>query len=106
MKLRVRILTLFPRMVEGPLCESILGKAREKGLLETRIVDIRDFAAGKHRVTDDVRQQPQIYRIQAESGAVVKMVDTETGEIVWVGSTSEEGANIQAASASSRPCTR
>ena len=54
MKLRVAILTLFPRMVEGPLGESILGKAREKGLLETRIVDIRDFAAGKHRVTDDV----------------------------------------------------
>jgi tRNA (guanine37-N1)-methyltransferase len=54
MKLRVRILTLFPRMVDGPLQESILGKAREKGLLETRIVDIRDFAEGKHRVTDDV----------------------------------------------------
>ena len=54
MKLRVAILTLFPRMVEAPLGESILGKAREKGLLETRIVDIRDFAEGKHRVTDDV----------------------------------------------------
>jgi len=54
MKLRVAILTLFPRMVETPLGESILGKAREKGLLETRIVDIRDFAEGKHRVTDDV----------------------------------------------------
>jgi tRNA (guanine37-N1)-methyltransferase len=54
MKLRVAILTLFPRMVEGPLQESILGKAREKRLLETRIVDIRDFAPGKHRVTDDV----------------------------------------------------
>jgi tRNA (guanine37-N1)-methyltransferase len=54
MKLRVSILTLFPRMVEGPLRESILGKAREKGLLETRIVDVRDFAEGKHRVTDDV----------------------------------------------------
>jgi tRNA (guanine37-N1)-methyltransferase len=52
--LRVAILTLFPRMVEAPLGESILGKAREKGLLETRVVDIRDFAEGKHRVTDDV----------------------------------------------------
>src|SRR4051812_12703756 len=41
-------------MVEAPLAESILGKAREKGLLETRVVDIRDFAEGKHRVTDDV----------------------------------------------------
>ena len=52
--MRVAILTLFPRMVEAPLGESILGKAREKGLLETRVVDIRDFAEGKHRVTDDV----------------------------------------------------
>jgi tRNA (guanine37-N1)-methyltransferase len=41
-------------MVEAPLGESILGKAREKGLLETLVVDIRDFAEGKHRVTDDV----------------------------------------------------
>src|SRR3954454_1810636 len=41
-------------MVEAPLGESILGKAREKGLLETRVVDIREFAEGKHRVTDDV----------------------------------------------------
>src|SRR3954465_9611792 len=41
-------------MVEAPLGESILGKAREKGLLEARVVDIRDFAEGKHRVTDDV----------------------------------------------------
>src|SRR3954469_13934777 len=41
-------------MVEAPLGESILGKAREKGLLETRVVDIRDFAEGRHRVTDDV----------------------------------------------------
>jgi tRNA (guanine37-N1)-methyltransferase len=52
--LRFAILTLFPRMVEAPLAESILGKAREKGLLETRVLDIRDFAEGKHRVTDDV----------------------------------------------------
>ena len=52
--MRVAILTLFPRMVEAPLGESILGKARAKGLLETRIVDIRDFAEGKHRVTDDI----------------------------------------------------
>jgi tRNA (guanine37-N1)-methyltransferase len=52
--LSVEILTLFPRMVEAPLGESILGKAREKGLLSVRVTDIRDFAEGKHRVTDDV----------------------------------------------------
>jgi len=48
------VLTLFPRMVAAPLDESILGKAREKGLLRVRVTDIREHASGKHRVTDDV----------------------------------------------------
>src|SRR5512138_999559 len=52
-KLEVEILTLFPRMCEGYLAESILGKARESGLLEARVTDVRQFAEGKHRVTDD-----------------------------------------------------
>jgi tRNA (guanine37-N1)-methyltransferase len=50
----VAVLTLFPRMVAGPLAESILGKAQERGLLRARAVDIREHAAGKHSVTDDV----------------------------------------------------
>ncbi len=52
-RLQVEILTLFPRMCEGYLGESILGKARESGLLEARVTDIREYASGKHRVTDD-----------------------------------------------------
>ncbi|OFX23567.1 MAG: tRNA (guanosine(37)-N1)-methyltransferase TrmD [Anaeromyxobacter sp. RBG_16_69_14] len=52
-KLEVEILTLFPRMCTGYLAESILGKARESGLLAVNVVDVRDHAAGKHRVTDD-----------------------------------------------------
>ena len=52
--MEVAVLTLFPRMVAGPLAESLLGKAQEKGLLRARVMDIRDFASGKHRVTDDV----------------------------------------------------
>jgi tRNA (guanine37-N1)-methyltransferase len=50
----VAVLTLFPRMVAGPVAESLLGKAQEKGLLRVRVVDIRDYAQGKHRITDDV----------------------------------------------------
>ncbi|NOJ77125.1 tRNA (guanosine(37)-N1)-methyltransferase TrmD [Myxococcus xanthus] len=49
----VEILTLFPGMVTGYLGASILGKAQEKGLLATTITDIREYAEGKHRVTDD-----------------------------------------------------
>jgi len=50
----VAVLTLFPRLIAGPLAESLLGKAQEKELLRVRVMDIRDFATGKHRVTDDV----------------------------------------------------
>ena len=47
------ILTLFPGMITGYAAESILGKAAAKGLLAITTTDIRDFAPGKHRVTDD-----------------------------------------------------
>lgn len=47
------VLTLFPRMITGYAAESILGKALEKALLTLTVTDVRDFAAGRHRVTDD-----------------------------------------------------
>lgn len=50
---RAEILTLFPGMITGYAGESILGKAAVKGLLSITTTDIRDFAPGKHRVTDD-----------------------------------------------------
>lgn len=49
----VELLTLFPEAVSGYLGASILGKAQEKGLLQVTLTHIRDFAEGKHRVTDD-----------------------------------------------------
>jgi tRNA (guanine37-N1)-methyltransferase len=47
------VLTLFPRIVEGPLEESILKRARERGLVKIRIHNLRDFTHDKHRVVDD-----------------------------------------------------
>jgi tRNA (guanine37-N1)-methyltransferase len=47
------ILTLFPAMFDSPLSESILGKAREKALIQTRVHNIRDHALDKHHTTDD-----------------------------------------------------
>ena len=47
------ILTLFPEMFRSPLEESIIGKAREAGLITVNLFNIRDYAEGKHRVTDD-----------------------------------------------------
>ena len=47
------ILTLFPKMFSSPLQESILGKAIEKGLIQIRTINIRDFTTDKHHVVDD-----------------------------------------------------
>jgi tRNA (guanine37-N1)-methyltransferase len=51
--MEIDILTLFPRMVEAPLSESILRRAREAGLVRLRLHDIREYAEGRHKVTDD-----------------------------------------------------
>jgi tRNA (guanine37-N1)-methyltransferase len=47
------ILTLFPGLFAGIFEESILKRAREAGLVSTAVHNIRDYAAGRHRVTDD-----------------------------------------------------
>ncbi|MDO9349640.1 MAG: tRNA (guanosine(37)-N1)-methyltransferase TrmD [Deltaproteobacteria bacterium] len=51
--MRFDILTLFPEMFSSPFQESILAKAIEKGLIEVRTINIRDFALDKHRIVDD-----------------------------------------------------
>jgi tRNA (guanine37-N1)-methyltransferase len=53
MRMKFDILTLFPNMFSSPLRESILGKAIEKGLIQIRTVNIRDFTSDKHQVVDD-----------------------------------------------------
>lgn len=47
------ILTLFPRVFEGPLDESIVKRARDGGLVKIRVHNLRDFTHDKHRVVDD-----------------------------------------------------
>ncbi|PKM82627.1 MAG: tRNA (guanosine(37)-N1)-methyltransferase TrmD [Firmicutes bacterium HGW-Firmicutes-14] len=51
--MRIDILTLFPEMFEGVFNESIIKRAREKGLLEVELHNIRDFTHDKHRIVDD-----------------------------------------------------
>jgi len=47
------VLTIFPGMFEGPLTESILKRGRQKGLIDVRLHDLRDFAHDRHRQVDD-----------------------------------------------------
>jgi tRNA (guanine37-N1)-methyltransferase len=51
--MRIDVVTLFPGVFRGPLDESMLRLARERGKVEIRVVDLRDYADGRHRVVDD-----------------------------------------------------
>lgn len=49
----IDILCLFPSFFEGPFSCSMIKRAREKGLVNIRLIDIRDFAVGRHKKVDD-----------------------------------------------------
>jgi tRNA (guanine37-N1)-methyltransferase len=51
---KFQILTLFPEFFETPLQATILGRARQRELVDYKLVDIRDFATDKHRTADDL----------------------------------------------------
>lgn len=51
--LRVDIVTLFPRMLDGFLSESILGRGIEAGHVKVEVHDLRRWATDKHRTADD-----------------------------------------------------
>ena len=51
--MRFDVLTLFPDVLEAVLGSSIIGRARDAGLLELYFTDIRDYTKDKHRKVDD-----------------------------------------------------
>ena len=51
--LRFDLLSLFPKTLEGFVHESIIGRAVDRGILEINSLDLRRWALGKHRETDD-----------------------------------------------------
>jgi tRNA (guanine37-N1)-methyltransferase len=51
---RVDVITAFPDMFEGPMTQSLLGRAQERGILDVRIHNLRDFTEDtRHRTVDD-----------------------------------------------------
>ncbi|HVU09322.1 MAG TPA: tRNA (guanosine(37)-N1)-methyltransferase TrmD [Verrucomicrobiae bacterium] len=51
--MKIDVLTLFPAMFAGPLDESIIARARKKGLLDLQIHDLRSWTHDRHRTVDD-----------------------------------------------------
>ncbi|HRY99448.1 MAG TPA: tRNA (guanosine(37)-N1)-methyltransferase TrmD [Bacteroidales bacterium] len=51
--MRIDILTLFPEMFEGPFTHSMVQRARDKGLAEIHLHQLRDYSTNKYRSVDD-----------------------------------------------------
>ncbi len=51
--MKIEILTIFPGLLEGSFGESMLRRAVERRLLEVELIDLRNFARGRHRQVDD-----------------------------------------------------
>ena len=52
--MRFDIVTIFPAMIEQALAAGVVGRAIERGTLDVKVRDLRDFTTDRHRVVDDV----------------------------------------------------
>ena len=51
--MQIDLVTIFPGMLEGPLAEGIVSRARASGHVDIRVHDLRDFSDDRHRTVDD-----------------------------------------------------
>lgn len=51
--MRIDIVTIFPEMFEGPFSQSIVQRAKQKGLVEIHLHQLREYTSDKHRSVDD-----------------------------------------------------
>lgn len=82
--MRIDIVTLFPGMVEPALAESMIGRARTRGIVDIRVVNLRDYAGGRHRITDDyqfgggggmvLKPEPLVAAVQALRTDVARVI--------------------------------
>jgi len=82
------VISIFPGMFEAPMSASILGIARERGLIELRTHDLRDWTHDRHRTTDDapygggpglvMKPEPIFEAIEA-----VQKIEDEPGVVIF-----------------------
>jgi len=83
------VISIFPGMFEAPLSASIVGLARERGLIELRTHDLRSWARDKHHTTDDypygggpglvMKPEPIFEAVDA-----VQLLEDEPGFVVFL----------------------
>lgn len=79
------ILSIFPEMFTSFLNSSILKKAQEKGIIEIRLCDIRQYAEDKHRMTDDAPYGGgggMVMKVEPIDRALKDLASVEGNEII------------------------
>ena len=90
---KIDIVTIFPRMFDGPFGEGILRRAIDRGLLDVRVHDLRDFTDDRHRTVDDVPYGggPGMVLKPAPLFRAVELIRAERGAADTVVLTSPQG---------------
>ncbi|MEE9257402.1 MAG: tRNA (guanosine(37)-N1)-methyltransferase TrmD, partial [bacterium] len=75
--MRFDVLTVFPGMLEEVLRYGVLGRAREQGIIDLNVWDLREYAEGSYRQTDDapygggagmvMKPEPIVHALEAAS---------------------------------------
>lgn len=94
--MRIDILSLFPPYFQGPFDVSIVKRARQKGLIQIRQVDIRDFAENKHRKVDDrpFGGGPGMVMCPQPAVSAIRSVKDDAAHVVYL---SPQGSKLNAA---------
>ena len=87
------IVTIFPAMIEQPLAAGILGRAIERGTLDVKVRDLRQFTTDRHRVVDDVPYGggPGMVLKAEPIFRALDAIETERGQPLTVIMTSPQG---------------
>jgi len=89
------ILSLFPDYFRGPFDESMIKRARQAGLLDINLVDIRDFAENRHNRVDDrpYGGGPGMVLMPEPTVKAIRSVKTERSKVVYL---SPQGKTLNA----------
>ena len=98
--MRIDVLTILPRLLDGPFADSILKRAQEKGLLELHVHNIRDYTKDKHNRVDDTPyggQAGMVMTIQPIADLIEKLQSERTyDEVIYMtpdGETLQQGVS-------------
>lgn len=84
--MKIDILSLFPEYFKGPFDESIIGQARKRGLIDINLVNIRDFAEGRHQRVDErpYGGGPGMVLMPGPVVDAVRSVQRETSHVIYL----------------------